>query len=507
MAFGKKKGQRGTPEQSGGGERRRFVGREDLMRFFAQFADEAESLTLRQTEIEAAVDSGGRKDIERPTDDVAFRSALTNLRTQIGDGLRKKGEETGLDWFGPFDGWFKSYANEAYGPETDFAKEHGDEDWTGKMIYIVLPGQVSKHNVLAKWAAFAGMPLVETRQSFKPIYEAVVQRLKAGAPKRADFKSSSAHLEAAAGWDQSIGYFRRTRRDVEDWLKGKKDATSGEGGATPPEDSKVQFRKDIEGYRGRIVELRRQLAEKTIAGAESAVLSGIMGSIMGVEKDLSDAEARLAELEGTKDGAQERLERTANVVVDEPQSAGEPMGIGPRVEGDPEGAKAKAGDATAKIEAYLVEIERLNSEIASHEAAVNEKEAEAVKKSVAGRAETDDEKAEEMLRQARVLRQSAKDSAVSAEKLQKKAEAIRAEVTKLKAVMKSAEAAKPKKSRVVKVAAPPVMETPPPAVADAPPTPTGDPKVDVPAQYAYWLVKGNTAMVKALEPAVKAMAG
>src|SRR3989338_6315081 len=117
-------------------------------------------------------EGGTRKDIERPVDDVAFRSKVTQIRAQVGSGLRKNTAEGGVDWFGPFDGWFKQYVSESYGPESEFATAHGaDDDWAGRMIYIVLPSQASQHHVLAGGAEFAGMPLVETKGGFRTIYE------------------------------------------------------------------------------------------------------------------------------------------------------------------------------------------------------------------------------------------------------------------------------------------------------------------------------------------------
>jgi sRNA-binding protein len=298
------------------------VGREELMRFFAQFANTAEELILGQAKIETAIETKTREDIERPMEDVVFRTRVINLRTQVSDGLKKQSSESKVDWFGPFDGWFKQYVEESYGKASEFAKEHGaDEDWAGRMIYIVLPSQVTKHNVLATWAEFAGMALVETKTGFKPIYDAVVKKLAEGEPKRGT-KDMATHLEERARYDGEVRNIKRSRKEVEEWLAGKRsDASDHDAGAKPgadkPRNEKEELTESINEDRAEVAKRREELAVKATTGNLDDI-AGIMGVVKELEGRIKTATERLAELAGPASPTVDGVNRIANILVDEP---------------------------------------------------------------------------------------------------------------------------------------------------------------------------------------------
>jgi len=469
MAFGKKR-QQGQQRKNEGGARR-FVGREELMKFFAKFANQAEALVLEQAEIEAAIENGTRKDIERPVDDVAFRSRVTQIRAQVGSGLRKNTAEGGVDWFGPFDGWFKQYASESYGPESEFAVAHGaDDDWAGRMIYVVLPSQASKHNTLARWAEFAGMPLVETKGGFRPIYEAVIKKMAEGTPKRADFKDAQAHLEARAKTDEEVRYFRKTRKDVEEWLAGKKPDATEPDAVTPSRDPKRELEKSLEDDIARLAEVRKQLTGQTNAGADWAVLSGTMAMMKEVQDRIKIAEERLAEMEGPKPSpADQRIDRAANVLVDDSTKPGEATATMP---GAVHTAPAQIEDihVPETLEEMVALITRLEKEFDAAVAAADKHYTEAT--ALYAEADTirkeNRQKAADMDKRAGAIETQGAKAKQAAEKIKTRLEAAKAKKAELEKAAKAATVTPPqaepklKKVRLAgrKPAVEPVVATP-----------------------------------------------
>lgn len=517
MAFGKKRQQ--GQQRKNEGSARRFVGREELMKFFAKFANQAEALVLEQAEIEAAIENGTRKDIERPTDDVAFRSKVTQIRTQVGNGLRKNTAEGGVDWFGPFDGWFKQYASESYGPESEFAAAHdADDDWAGRMIYIVLPSQASKHNTLARWAEFAGMPLVETKGGFRPIYEAVIKKMADGTPKRADFKDAQAHLEARAKTDEELHYFRKTRKDVEEWLAGKKPDATAEPGEATPRDEKQELEKSLEEDTARLAEVRKQLTDQTNAGADWAVLSGTMATMKEVQDRIKVTGSRLAEMEGPKPSpADQRIDRAANVLVDDSMKPGAATGAMPGGVHTPP-AQIEDIKLPETFEEVIGEIARLVKEFELAMDASNRHYADATKLYAEADEvrKTNRPKAGKMDIEAGELEVQGKKSREAAEKLESRLESLKAKKAELEKAAKAAVVTppqaepKPKKVRLAgrKPAVEPAVAAPSAVTPDGnKPVATEDPKAMITREIARHAAEGNTEMVKALTETLKVLGG
>lgn len=391
MGFFKRNRQQTQEGAEGAPQKPRGPSDPEMMRMYGPFSDETDALLLEFARIEKAISSGERKDITEAVGDVTFRTRRSNHQHAIEKKFEKPPEGSRAEsqlWM-TFDRWFKLFCegSRGYGPDSSFAKDNGtDVDWVHHAIYLVLPGQIKKHNFQAEWAEFAGVKLEEvvtSKARFKEqVYDVVMKKVADDAPKEAEFKAAGKsrheYLEAVATYDEGIRFARPgsySRNEIEIWLGLKKrqprQNTQGATPQAPPMKSpKEVLTEELSELRTKLQELREKMGKDAVAGVSAEELGKTTANIASTEKSVREKQQQLDKLtKPTTQPAPSRLEQVKNIMITDPVTTKPIATVGEnqrdkltkeleKAKADKDAAlKAEDGDALKTAKAEIARIE------------------------------------------------------------------------------------------------------------------------------------------------------
>lgn len=263
--------------------------------------DEAEPLVLELHELE--------KTLDRAMEDEGFRNRVTTLRNKVFREVTREHK-------GAFDGWFKRVVHENYGPTSEWAQKYGtDEDWPGRFIYIVMPRQSDRHNMIVRLFEYAEMPppTAETKTAVRPAYEKAKVKFTAGKPGRAEGEGMGSFLKRLTVWKGESWKIGGLLEEAEEWFRERQTPRTTEPKPTDPKDilqheidKLEQDLRDAQADEGKAVNTRNYAlaAQK----AEEA---------KGIQRQLEAKRAELGELEKAEQ-LKVRVQAAASVVAGQP---------------------------------------------------------------------------------------------------------------------------------------------------------------------------------------------
>ena len=244
--------------------RRQQKGREgglsyaEFLNLYGGLLDDLEPLVLEIAKAGITLGSGHPKDLESEVS-AEFATRVAAFQKKIKDTVDKK-------HMGGFDGNVKRIVAETYGPDSDVAMKHGDQEENA--LCLILPGQAKKVSAIKLVAEFLSVQTPPaTKTAVKPMLEAAQAKIqvaenerkksrettrptRAEGEKQSDFlKHLAAYNAAGKGTLSEFGEVKGAVKWLSNWVEGKKPParTSGQeaGAAEPPKDEKTEIREKI----------------------------------------------------------------------------------------------------------------------------------------------------------------------------------------------------------------------------------------------------------------------